>query len=100
MGKFKKGESGNPKGRPVGTKNKATDEIRTRISSFIDDTFDDVVKSFRKLDDRDKLQYWTKLLEYKISKVKESELSLSMNNLTDEQVDDLFTKIVRENETN
>ena len=40
MGKFKKGVSGNPKGKPKGAVNKSTDLARTAIAKFVDDNSD------------------------------------------------------------
>jgi hypothetical protein len=37
--RYKKGQSGNPKGKPRGTKSKLTEEIRQRIKTFIDNNW-------------------------------------------------------------
>lgn len=39
---FKKGQSGNPNGRPKGSKNRTTEEIRTFIQMIVDKNLDNL----------------------------------------------------------
>ncbi len=49
---FNKGESGNPSGRPKGTPNKVSEEIRQRVVSFLDENFDLIQSDLKELEAR------------------------------------------------
>jgi hypothetical protein len=93
MAKFKPGISGNPSGRPRGAKNVTPTDLRQRLSVFLDGTFDEITKAFNNLEGREKLQYWTKLLEFRLAKQKESEVNLNLERLTDDQVDQIVNAL-------
>lgn len=64
---FKKGKSGNPEGRPAGSKNKTTEEIRERINLFLSENWSQVMTDFKKLDPERKLFFYEKLLKYSVA---------------------------------
>ena len=63
----------NPNGRPKGTPNKITADLRVNIQVFLDANFEDMIRAFETLDARDKLNYFVKLLEYAIPKQRQIE---------------------------
>ena len=66
---FKKGESGNPEGRPKGSLNKTTNEIREAISKAIDT--DKIKCMLNQIEDPvDYINSVSKLLPYITGKVK------------------------------
>lgn len=44
-----KGISNNPKGKPIGAKNKISTEVKERLALFVSSEFDDFIKTFRGL---------------------------------------------------
>ncbi|MBC8554857.1 MAG: hypothetical protein H8D23_35040 [Candidatus Brocadiales bacterium] len=61
---FQKGQSGNPDGRTVGSKNKMTDEIRSRISMLIEKNLDNLEEDFNCLKSKDRLIILERYLRY------------------------------------
>ena len=90
----KKGHTNNPKGRPKGTPNKITADLRQRISDFLDGNFDEVTKEWRQLEGKDKLAFYRDLLKYAIPQLSNMSADISIDRLTDEQVDELYGKII------
>ncbi|MBP7497355.1 MAG: hypothetical protein KA792_06810 [Bacteroidales bacterium] len=65
--KFKKGVSGNPKGRAKGKPNKITTDLRTAIKEFLDNNFNEVTELWVKMDARDKLSFYKDLIRYVVA---------------------------------
>ncbi|MBK7097576.1 MAG: hypothetical protein IPH58_03405 [Sphingobacteriales bacterium] len=61
---FKKGNSGNPQGRPAGTANKTTEAIRATVNQFISDNLPNIQAEYNNLESKDKLEFLNKLLAY------------------------------------
>jgi|GEM_PF-1376582 len=64
MAKFKPGESGNPDGRPKGTPNRTTAQIKNLLNEFVSQNLDDIQEQYNKLDASEKLQFFEKVLRY------------------------------------
>lgn len=93
---FRKGRSGNPNGRPPGTKDRATKELRDRVKALLENQFDRIVADLESLEPRDRVNAWLKLLEYSLPKLQRSEIIQdepqgrpNYENLTPEEVAEL-----------
>lgn len=66
MGRFKPGESGNPAGRPKGTRNKTPEQIRKIIAGVLSEyvSKDILINDLRKLDPKDRLQAVDRLIKH------------------------------------
>ncbi len=94
----RKGTTNNPKGRPVGVLNKATKGMRERVNAFLDETFEEVVQDFKKLESKDKLLFYTKLLSFGLPTLKavehSGEIKGQLDKLSDDQLNELIQTVL------
>lgn len=62
----KKGQTGNPNGRPKGKPNKVTAEMKEKIQLFVASNFETIQKDFENVDAKDRLIIFERLLKYVI----------------------------------
>ena len=84
---FKKGISGNKAGRPRGAANKQTNDLRKWINQFIDDNRQQIKEDWLKLDPKDRVLMFEKLLKFALPTLQATTLSSDFDKLTDEQLD-------------
>jgi len=87
----KKGTVNNPNGRPKGTPNKSTDELRTLLQNFIDDNMETLQADFDKLEPKDRLNFIDRLLKHVLPAPLQE-----LERLTDEQLDELITRLKKQ----
>lgn len=87
-----KGKTGNPAGKPKGTKNKTTVKMKEVITSFLEDQVGEVQKSFKNLDDKDKVSAFISLLKYVIPPARDTEADKNNKEALDSLVDRLFNR--------
>jgi hypothetical protein len=95
-----KGKTNNPAGRKKGVPNKVTQTMRERINAFLDDNFEIVKADFKKLEPKDKLLFYTKLLTFGLPQLKavehSGELMSRLDGLSDTQLNELITRLLNE----
>ena len=89
---FKKGESGNPEGRPKGTPNKTSIEIKQTLNDILSGEIETLPERLNQLSDKDRLDIVIKLLPYILPKQKELEITndITKMNLPDYMKKDLI----------
>ena len=75
-GRFKKGKSGNPNGRPKGAANKEVKELRERVKLLLDTNFDRIVEDIAQLEPKERVSAYLKLLEFALPKLKAIEAKI------------------------
>ncbi|WP_221175704.1 hypothetical protein [Rufibacter immobilis] len=90
----------NPNGRKPGVPNKVTTGMRERVNAFLDENFDIVQEDFKKLEPKDKLLFYTKLLSFGLPTLKAvehtGEVQSRLDGLTETQLNELITKLLNE----
>jgi len=61
---YKKGESGNPNGRPKGRKNRSTEEIRSFIQTIVDNNMDNLASDLERMNPTSRWMVIDKLTKY------------------------------------
>ncbi len=91
MSKFEKGQSGNPKGKPKGAKNKTSEQVRAMIQAFIEKNFDRLQDDFDSLETpKERLYFLEKMLSHTLPKPLNE-----LEKLTDSQLDQIIEKLKR-----
>jgi hypothetical protein len=69
----RKGHTGNPYGRPKGTPNKVTIDLRQWVNTLIENNREQLEADLAKLEPKERWQLIEKLMQYVISKKKDEE---------------------------
>lgn len=81
-----KGKTNNPAGKPPGTKNKVNAELREMISDFLNTEFDTIKADFKKLEPKDRMKFYTDLLQYGLPRLQATTLDIDFEALTEDQL--------------
>ncbi len=99
---FKKGNSGNPTGRPAGSSNKAACDLRQWINNFIEGNREQIEKDWQALEPKDRLIMFERLLKYSLPTLQAKNLNAEVNTdrsaviLTKEQIKEIHDALEAE----
>jgi hypothetical protein len=87
-----KGKTNNPNGRPKGSINKRSAELKLWVSRFLAKNKKLVQADFEKLESKDRLMFFEKLLKYSIPAMQNT--SVNFEQMTDEQLDHVIDELL------
>ncbi|MDR2806525.1 MAG: hypothetical protein LBB85_13020 [Dysgonamonadaceae bacterium] len=92
----KKGQTGNPGGRPKGRPNKTTAEVKMWIAGLIGKNQRQLEKDLKVLEPKDRWIVIEKLLQYTVPKMQSVEAKIDLNRLTDEQLNMIINELIKD----
>ena len=96
MGKFTKGQSGNPSGRKPGVSNKITKELRDRIKDFLEGKWSQIEDDFENLEPEKRVALFEKLLQYVLPRMASMDLEgeLDFKVLSEDTLDKIADRLI------
>ena len=93
---LKKGMTNNPKGKPPGTLNKLSRDMKQTIHEFLTENWDEVVIEFHKLKGKDKLNFYKDMMQYALPKMQAMAVSgeLNFKEMPEEAIDRIADKLI------
>ena len=75
----------NRDGRPKGSKNKVSYDLREQINNFLENNFEKVKEDFLKLEPKERIKFYIDFMSYAVPKLQSVEIENTINNNKDEQ---------------
>lgn len=69
-----KGKTNNRNGRPTGSLNKISGDLRERITEFLENNFDEVIAEWKRLKGKEKLMFYKDLIHYSLPVLQKTEI--------------------------
>lgn len=88
--KFQKGQSGNSAGRPIGSKNKISNDLRETITNFIISNFNQIERDFQSMTPKDRSRLFCELLSYSLPKLQNVQKESEFEFFSDNQLDSII----------
>lgn len=93
---MEKGKTNNPNGRPKGTPNKITQDMRQWLSTVIDKNRRQMERDLKALEPKERLQMLEKLMQYVIPKQQAVKAEVDFATLTDDQLNTIVNQLTKD----
>ena len=90
---MKKGQTNNPSGRPKGTPNKITADLRMKINAIVEKQIDSIEQDLLSLEPMQRLQIVEKLISYCLPKLQAQTFEIDFQNLSEQQLDFIINQL-------
>lgn len=91
---FEKGQQ-KKGGRQAGTPNKVANDLRTKITSFLNGEFEQVKEDYQQLAPKDKLKFYTDLMQYGVPKLAATTLDIDFDSLSEADLDNIINRLLQ-----
>jgi hypothetical protein len=88
-----KGVTNNPNGRPKGSQNKATADLRQWLADFVHGQRDQILQDWQSLEPKDRIIMFEKLMRFVLPTLQATTLQTDFERLTDTQLDDIIKEL-------
>lgn len=88
-----KGMTNNPNGRPKGSPNKATADLRQWLGEFIEGQREQIVSDWQALEPKERIVMFEKLMRFVLPTLQATNLQTDFERLTDEQLDHIINEL-------
>jgi len=85
-----KGRTNNPNGRPIGSTNKVSADLKQRIADLLDEKFDRFNEALNSLDDKEMVKAYTDLVPFAVPKMASASVTIESIEEVKKSVNDLF----------
>lgn len=93
---MEKGKTNNPNGRPKGTPNKITQDMRQWLSTVIDKNRRQIERDLKALEPKERLKMLEKLMQYVIPKQQAVKAEVDFATLTDDQLNTIVNQLTKD----
>jgi len=89
-------EKGNKfgKGRPPGSPNKVSSQLRQSINDFLADNFKEIQRTWMNAGERERLTFYLGLLRFALPQLQSVEVQSDFERLTDSELQDLYNELL------
>lgn len=87
-----KGQTNNPNGRPIGSKNKIKNPVREKVKDFVEENFDTLISEIEELDLRERVRAKLELIKLVVPKPVNEEETAPGRSYESELIKRLFNK--------
>ena len=89
----RKGQTGNRNGRPAGSPNKVTSDLRAKISTIVAKQIDSMEEDLQSLEPMQRLQIVEKLISYCVPKLQAQSFEIDFQNFSEQQLDVIINQL-------
>jgi hypothetical protein len=91
---LEKGRTNNPNGRPKGSLNKDTAQLRGFVTKFIKRNSKKLQEDFDKLEPKDRVAMFEKLLKYALPSLSSVSATVDFNKMSERDIDTIINEIL------
>lgn len=88
---LKKGTTNNPAGRPRGTPNKITQDLRKWVTGFLQNRTEEIEKDWKALDAKDRVILFERLLKYSLPALQSN--AINFESFSDTALDEVIERL-------